>query len=277
MIKGDIKRLLRSNGLPLLVLALLCAGFASALRAADVPTNRASDEVVDKQGKAPFKVLIVDFGAGGFSPAASSASVPTQDCFNGSTINPSKACAQHFTSTHGIDFGLGVRPFRYIQAGLQMGFPGDFAGWGRQSGTYQCVSGCTGVVTRTITSHYLLLMSDARLVLPLFRERLLISGGGGVGWLQMNQYINTGGNEQVQGGCGGDCQSRSGHGPTEVAEIAYFPKSYLGFSFKFRNLQISSPGLAPEAGVGAGGRSVAYRDRFTSIGGGITFRLGTHH
>lgn len=96
----------------------------------------------------------------------------------------------------------------------------------------------------------------------------------GIAWLQVSQSPQAAGNEQLEG-CD-SCQGRRGHGPTEVAEVLFLPFEHFGFGFHVRNVQISSNGLTPDSGPVSGG-SITYKDRFLSIGGEISIRLGVHH
>ena len=234
-------RAVRGNFNPILgamMILTLLIGATPALRAADeAPT------------KAPYSVVYGDFGFGGFSPHATSATA-----------------SAGFKTVPSIDFGLGVRPIRYLQAGMSLSILGNFSGAATQSAPFQCTSGCSGTETRNIVPRSLLFTSDARFVLPLFRDRLLVSAGGGIAWLQVSEAPQAVGNEQLQG-CY-TCQGRRGHGPTEVVELSYLPNQHVGFGLHVRNVQTGSGAFSS----GANGDL-----RFLSIGGGVSLRFGTHH
>jgi hypothetical protein len=112
----------------------------------------------------------------------------------------------------------------------------------------------------------LLFTSDVRFVVPLFRDRLLASAGGGIAWLQVSEAPQAVGNEQLQW-CY-SCQGQRGHGPTEIVELLYLPNEHVGFGFHVRNVQTSSGAFSP----GANGRP-----SFLLIGGSVSLRFGTHH
>jgi len=222
--------------------------------------------------KATYNVVSIDAGFSAFKALSSSGSVPTRDCSMAGG-NPSQPCAEKFSTQPSIDLALGIRPIRYLQGSFGFSFLGNFAGFGSTAEQYQCVSGCTGAFNRTIATHPVLMTIDARGVLPLFHERVAISGGAGLGWLQISQSPEKVGNEELQG-CD-VCQTRRTHGPTEVVEITYLPSPFLGVGFHFRELQVSSFGLTPITGSPAAG--VRYKDHFASFGGSLTFRFGTRH
>lgn len=258
---------------------LILSALASPVSAADAT-----------EAKAPYNVVYFDAGLGGFIPSSSSASVPTQDCTKLGNLVPGRRCAEALTGTPTANFGGGVRPIRYLQAGFTASLLlADFARFGTESAQYQCTSGCTGTATRHITAHSFLFTTDARAVIPLFRERMTISAGGGMAWLMVDQQPDTAGNEQLQGCI--DCQSRRGHGPTEVVEVMFLPSRdkgsfEMGFGFHYRMVQISSPGISAYGGLTAAApygafipfsAGVTYKDHFSSFGGTFTFRFGRHH
>jgi hypothetical protein len=224
--------------------------------------------------KAPYGVVLFEAGGGLFSPQSSSANAPTQNCPGGViTTNLHYDCAEQFSRTGSGGFEMGGRPIRYLEASVRTDILGNFNGYQSSTAPYQCVSGCTGVVNESIVTSAALITLNVQGVLPLFREHLLISAGGGVGWLEVRSNAQTG-NAQVSGGCPSCPPPQGGHGPTEVAEILYFPNRHIGFGLQFRNAQISSPGLSSVAGPIFG--PITYKDRFYLIGGEITVRIGRH-
>jgi len=252
----------RSVGLAM-VLTLAFSTFSPALRAQE-----------DTSGKAPYSMMYFDFGGDAFSPRGSAASAPTQPCPNGLQTNFSKGCAENLSTVGGGGFGFGVRPIRYLAADYGIQFLGNFNNSGTSTAPYQCISGCSGTVTETIKTVSILFTTDARAVLPLFRERLLLSAGGGMAWLNVHQAAQTG-NAQVQGGCIYCQPPTGGHGPTEIAEIMYLPNRHFGIGFHVRNVQVKSPGLDFSSVNSLPG--ITYKDRFWVIGGQVSMRFGTRH
>ena len=112
---------------------------------------------------------------------------------------------------------------------------------------------------------------DGRGILPLLGNKLQISGGGGIAWLEAITTVNSGA-VNVSQVCPPACiGSQRGHGPTEIVEVKYFPRNgHLGFGFHVRAMQIKSSGLnfsSPEN---------SYNDQFLSVGGQISFQFGMH-
>jgi hypothetical protein len=189
----------------------------------------------------------------------------------GDVISP-RSHQEYLTRAGGGSFALGFRPLRYLQTGLWGSFLGNFNGTPDSSATYTCTSGCSGTYTAAIKSHGNLLAIDSRVVLPLFRERLQISAGGGLAWLGISQSANTG-NVNVPATCPPICGDARGHGPTEVIEIKYFPGGgRVGFGFHVRGMQVHSPGLNFDAAAAGG----TYHDSFLLIGGQVSVRFGMH-
>lgn len=224
--------------------------------------------------KAPYNMIFYGGDGGVFTPRNSSASAPTQSCAGGSpTTTAHYNCAEQFSRVGTGGFVFGARPMRYVEATFRFDILGDFNGYKSVSAPYQCVSGCTGVVNENIVTNSLLFTTDVQGVLPLFREHLLISAGGGIDWLMVRSHPQT--NAQVEGACLYCPPPQGGHGPTEVAEIMYFPKQFLGIGFQVRNVQVSSGGLSQVAGPVFG--PITYKDRFFLIGGEVSIRFWTRH
>lgn len=187
----------------------------------------------------------------------------------GDVISP-RSHQEYLTRAGGGGFTLGFRPVRYLQAGLSGGFLGNFNGNPDSTAPFICTSGCTGTYTATIKTHGRLLAMDGRAVLPLFRERLQISAGGGMAWLGISESADTG-NVSVPQTCPPVCGDANGHGPTEVVEIKYFPGGGpVGFGFHVRAMQIKSSGLNFDS-ASLGG---TYNDNFLLIGGQVSVRFG---
>ncbi len=189
----------------------------------------------------------------------------------GDVISP-RSHHEYLTSAGGGSFALGVRPIRYLQTGLSGSFLGNFNGNPASTAPFICTSGCTGTYTAAIKTHGRLLAIDGRAVLPLLRERLQISAGGGMAWLGISESADTG-NISVPQTCPPVCGDANGHGPTEVVEIKYFPGGgHVGFGFHVRSMQIKSSGLNFNS-AGLGG---TYNDNFLLIGGQVSVRFGMH-
>jgi hypothetical protein len=109
----------------------------------------------------------------------------------GDVISP-RSHQEYLTRARGGSFALGFRPIRYLQTGLWGSFLGNFNGTPDGTASFTCTSGCTGTYSATVKSHGHLLAIDGRAVLPLFRERLQISAGGGMAWLGISQSADTG-------------------------------------------------------------------------------------
>jgi hypothetical protein len=168
---------------------------------------------------------------------------------------------------------MGVRPIRYLQGGLLAEFLGNFNGTPSTTAPFICTSGCTGTYSETLSARGNLLAVDGRAVLPVLRNRLQISGGGGLAWLEATGTANAGGVNVTQvcpPVCLGDLR---GHGPTEIVEVKYFPgNGHVGFGFHVRAIQVKSSGLN-FAAANSGG---TYHDDFLLIGGQVSFQFGMH-
>ena len=230
--------------------------------------------------KDPYQVVSMDFGGDVFNHLSSSANTPTGPCpvaSDGSITFGENACAEQFSTVGGFSMGMGVRAMRHLQIDpFNLSILGDFGKWGQHTASFTCVSGCTTqvVTTRTISSVSLLVTTGARVVWPVFHERLLLSAGGGFAALSSFQRAQAGGNEQVQ--CT-TCQSVSGHGPTGVAEVLYMFQKHIGVGLHVRYVNIGSSGLTLASEISGGLVGTKYRDGFFLTGAEISLRFGTHH
>ena len=163
----------------------------------------------------------------------------------------------------------GFRPLRFIQVdafGLSVLGTGMASNGRSVSVTYS--DGPT--LRRQIDDNSVLFTTGARLVLPVWRERLLFSAGGGWAGLFVNEYLDSGGAGSGSYNECYSCRSRRGWGPTAIAEVLVFPHAdrQVGIGFHVRTVQIYSNGLsfrkAPSPGV---------NDRFVVIGGTMSFRF----
>lgn len=245
---------------------LVATSFAILSYGTLAPAARAQND------KPPYELIYFEGGGGVWIPQHSTASVPTQTCSNGLIPSLSQPCAEQFSKTGAGLIGMGVRPIRYLEAGLTGGILGDFNGYKSITAPYQCVSGCTGTLSETINTTTALVALEARGVLPLFHEHLLLSGGGGVGWVEVRSHAQTG-SAGVIGGCAYCPSPQGGHGPSEVGEVTYLPNKHFGLGLEFRHVGISSSGLSSTAGPLLG-PPVTYKDHFLLIGGVISVRFG---
>jgi len=222
-------------------------------------------------GKAPYNAFYIDLEGDEFIHHSSPASSATQLCNGG--INPFTAtgCTEQFSTADGGGFGMGFRPIRYLQIDpLHLVILSNFNGFGNRTSTFVCVSNCTGTNQTTTfsigTSHGLVTIG-ARFVLPLMKERLLLSAGAGFAYLRAFEQAST----TAQASCY-SCLSTSGHGPTEIGEIMFFPSRHVGIGFHVRNVQISSSGLTADGIFSNSFFGTKYTDQFFLIGGSISFR-----
>ena len=228
--------------------------------------------------KGPYKILYFDVSGDALMPRSSSASTPTQFCNGFLTAQQVDAhvpgCAEQFSNAGGGGFAMGVRPIRYLQIdAVELSILTSFNGFGNRTSTFQCVSGCAGITgpqTFNIGTSNGLVTTGARAVLPLFRDHLLVSAGGGFGRLRSLEHANSNGGSAA---CD-SCQFAAGHGPTEVVEVMYFPNQHLGFGVHARNVQINSSGLTTDGIFSNAYLGTTYKDQFFMIGGSISIRVG---
>jgi hypothetical protein len=174
--------------------------------------------------------------------------------------------------TEAVGVALGFRPLKYIQVDA-VGFnviPPGMASDGRQ--TYVQFSDGPRL-TRQIEDSSFLITTGVRFALPVWRERLLFSAGGGWAGLFTSEQITSPDSysyDEPLPQCY-SCRSRHGWGPTTVAEIMVFPSSTrrLGFGFHVRTAQIHSDGISFRKPTSQGAN-----DRFMMIGGAVSIRFG---
>lgn len=119
---------------------------------------------------------------------------------------------------------------------------------------------------REIKGHPSLIAFGARFVLPLSRDKVLFSVGGGWSGLQTSESVQSNSGEQIA--CS-PCQSLRGWGPTEIAEVMYFPgdQRNVGFGLHVRGVQIITNGLAiPDTNISG-------KDHVLLIGGSVSIRF----
>jgi hypothetical protein len=174
--------------------------------------------------------------------------------------------------TQTVGVAIGFRPLKYFQVDafrlnvILSGMASD----GRQ--TYVQFSDGSRL-TRQIEDSSLLITTGARVVLPVWRDRLLFSAGGGWAGLFVSEQINSPGSysyDEPLPQCY-SCRSRHGWGPTTVAEVVVFPNPArgLGFGFHVRTVQIYSDGISLRKPPSPGAN-----DRFLMIGGTVSIRFG---
>lgn len=228
-----------------------------------------AQERARENGKVPHNAFYVDLEGDTFVHHSSSATPPTQYC-NGFITGATTGCSEQFSNTKSGGFAMGVRPIRYLQIdAINLDILGGFNGLGNRTSTFQCTSGCSGTTTLSIGTTNVLVTTGGRVVLPLFKERLLLSVGGGFAALSSVEHANTTSNTKAT--CL-SCQSVKGQGPTEIAEIMYFPDRHVGIGFHVRNVKVSSSGLTPEGIFSNAFFGTRYTDQFRVIGGVISFR-----
>jgi hypothetical protein len=182
--------------------------------------------------------------------------------FGGDYFRPSGSSSSLF-SRSGAGYGaLGFRPLRHLQIdGVQAEF---FPASSSRQITVQFSDGTFG--TRTVNGRPSLLSFGGRFVLPLWREKVLVSAGGGWSGIDFSESIQTFPNEQ---GICITCQFHRAWGPTEIAEVTYFPgdQRNVGFGFHVRGVQAITNGLS------ADGSSLPGKNHFALIGGSISIRF----
>ena len=232
------------------------------------------------QDKAPYSVMYWDFGGDVFSPHTTAPLPPLNTALGafGPTVPRQQQLidqkAASLTSAGGFRAAMGVRPIRYLQIdAVEADILGNYNGFGNRTSTFQCIAGCSGTTSQTIGSVSGLITTGARGVLPLFRERLLISAGAGFGWLRTNEHVYTQSNVTAQ--CS-SCRSVGGHGPTEVVGVMYMLERRFGIGFHMRNVQITSFGLnANDPAIYPAG--TRFKDRFWLIGGDLSIRFARRY
>jgi hypothetical protein len=192
--------------------------------------------------RAPFKKGGIEFGGDYFRPSGSSSGL--------------------FSAAGAGYVAINFRPLRNLQIDAVQA---DFiaAHTDRQT---QIVFDDGTVATRAIEGHPSLIAFGGRFVLPLFREKVLLSAGGGWSGVQVSEAIQTNPNEQ--GTCI-SCEFHRGWGPTEIAEVMFFPgdQRNVGFGFHVRGVQAITNGLS------VSGSTVSGKDHFLLIGGSVSIRF----
>jgi len=134
----------------------------------------------------------------------------------------------------GVNFGY--RFHRYLQADIGFDFSSGAANVNRAINT-------TGGV-RSVGDNELFVPLGVRVVLPLAKERVLFSAGGGLAFLRYSEAARGAGNEIVI--CS-SCTSRSGAGSYEMFQIQYLVDRErhfgIGFTTKFFQAKTSGDGL----------------------------------
>lgn len=152
---------------------------------------------------------------------------------------------------------FGYRPIPYLQVDLGTEFAGSVAGKRRSTSRYE---------TKTFTDFIFFVPVGVRGVLPLFEERLLISGGGGGTFVANVQYGDPGTAADL---CD-PCSSRNGWGPHAVAQALYVlgesRRVGLGVTSRWTQVKLS-PGFLPNYGR----RGI--KDQWVFVEGTISIRF----
>lgn len=225
-----------------------------------------------QESKAPYNMLFLDFGGDVFSPQTSTASNAVTICAGGVATQPGVGCSEALKSVNAFTFGMGVRPIRYLQIDTTLDILGNFNDFGNSQATYQCVSGCAGTASFKIGGTSGLLTTGARLVLPLRREKLLLSVGAGWAYLRAFEHPQATSDNQQFLHCP-SCRSVSGNGPSEVAEVMYMVNPHIGIGAHYRNVQINSSGLDANGLFSNAFYATTFKDRFSVVGAEISFRF----
>ncbi len=190
--------------------------------------------------KPAYRKLILDFNVGG--------------------LKPSGDLQGKFSTAPGVGFNFGVRLHRYFQvdAGFEAG-----SGAAGVSRTINTTGG-----PRDVGDTEYFVPIGARLVLPLFKERLLLSGGGGGAYISYQETPKARANETVI--CT-SCVSRSGGGAFEVAQIKWMvdKQRHFGLGLTTRWYQASSKG----ATLGSTGLSGTSKDRWMTVAATLGFHF----
>ncbi len=229
----------------------------------------------------PYGLIFLDFGGDVFTPGHSAPSKPSVPCPSHVITQFRQGCTEELSAVRNFRFGIGVRPIRHLQIdAFDANILGNFNGFGNKQQTFQCVSGCTGSTILTVGSVHALFTTGARAVLPLWQERILISGGAGWGWLRTFERAEPTSTNQKLIGCSGgpvSCLSASGNGPTEIVAVMYMPSPHIGIGVHYRNVQIRSSGLDANGLYSNANFGTTFKDRFSLIGAEISVRFGERH
>lgn len=164
----------------------------------------------------------------------------------------------------GINFGYRVQRF------IQLDFGADW-GLSRTPLTKTLIvqpKGGGPLSTRDLRDNELLLPVGGRLVLPLARERILISAGGGYSYLRyFENPIEFSLYETIRCSI---CDSRSGWGPYVVGQIQFVVdrERHFGFGITAKRFQARTTGES--LGTFLAGRT---QDRWTTLAGTVSFRF----
>lgn len=165
-----------------------------------------------------------------------------------------------FSSGFAGGFTFGYRFQRYLQADFGFDLSRGAANVNRTINT-------TGGL-RSVGDDELFIPVGGRFVLPLARERLLLSAGGGYAYLKYSEVARpASANEQVI--CS-SCTARSGNGSYEMFQIKYLVDRQrhfgLGFTTKFFQGKTTGDGLGTALRFSS-------NDRWTSLSGTFSFHF----
>src|ERR1019366_8600235 len=157
----------RSRGIAVLACLLICL-FAPMLQG---QAKSKSKKKKNKTEEATYNHAALNVWGNGFMPGSSSTSASTQCPTVGSP-----SCAENFSNAVGAGVGFQYRARRNLEGGVDFDLVGNFGGFGTHATA-------PGILTQNTSVLGTMITTSARAVLPLFDERLLISGGGGLALL----------------------------------------------------------------------------------------------
>ena len=112
--------------------------------------------------------------------------------FSGNQLNP--RTPNRLNPSVGGGLMLALRPWRYLQ--LDLANADSYSGTSGDVRITRVTDGAN-VYNRLVRNHAVVFNSGASLVLPLFKERLLLTGGGGYAGMKVDETIDNSNNEQV--------------------------------------------------------------------------------
>jgi hypothetical protein len=162
-----------------------------------------------------------------------------------------------------LGFDVGYRPVKYFQFDAGVDLVGGAAGVSRT--IFVRPVGGGPVETRKIKDREIFVPFGGRLVLPLVKNRILLSGGGGFSYVRYAETPVTEGNETIE--CY-SCSSRTGWGPYQVASVQFIldKNKHFGIGVTGKWYQVTTKGGSISTSIGE--RS---RDRFFNLGANLGF------
>lgn len=183
----------------------------------------------------------------------------------GGMIRPNSNTVPSGVRTDGApSFGLGggYRPSRFFQLDAGCDFFGGALGINRSINVRNTQTGATGV--RDVKDSEALITTGGRLILPLFKDRILISAGGGMAYLTYFEHGVSEGYEVIK--CT-SCRSRGGWGPYQQGQVLFVVDHgrHVGLGATFKVAEVSTGGSLLN-----GARS---RERWQNLSAVVSFRF----